>query len=101
MNKLGIEHVDGGDSKGTNQKAAAGTALAFPGNVEVAEACFTVKRQLEALQSENGLLRKAVEDLRQEIAGGGFNSGKYREMERKKSQEGDVSEELKKALMGA
>ncbi|KAK9921704.1 hypothetical protein M0R45_030205 [Rubus argutus] len=101
MNKIGIEHVDGGDSKGTNQKAAAGTALTFPGNVEVAEACFTVKRQLEALQSENGLLRKAVEDLRQEIAGGGFNSGKYREMERKKSQEGDVSEELKKALMGA
>ncbi|KAM5559016.1 hypothetical protein ABKV19_020589 [Rosa sericea] len=113
MNKIGIEHVDGGDSKGSSNTnaAAAGAALTFPGNVEVAEACFTVKRQLEALQSENGLLRKAVEDLRQEIAGGSFNSGKYRGMERssgnwgssnneKKSQEGDVSEELKKALMG-
>ncbi|XP_004304371.1 PREDICTED: uncharacterized protein LOC101292233 [Fragaria vesca subsp. vesca] len=113
MNKIGIEHVDGGDLKGGNTKAAAaGGAVTFPGNVEVAEACFTVKRQLEVLQSENGLLRKAVEDLRQEIAGGSFNSGKYRGMERssgnwgssnneKKSQEGDVSEELKKALMGA
>ncbi|XP_050383264.1 uncharacterized protein LOC126800025 [Argentina anserina] len=116
MNKIGIEHVDGGDSKGSNVKpaaaAAGGQALTFPGNVEVAEACFNVKRQLEALQSENGLLRKAVEELRQEITGGSFNSGKYRGMERsgghwgsgnneKKSQEGDVSEELKKALKGA
>lgn len=99
MNKIGIEHVDGGDSKGGNTKA--GGAVTFPGNVEVAEACFTVKRQLEVLQSENGLLRKAVEDLRQEIAGGSFRGKWGSSNNEKKSQEGDVSEELKKALMGA
>lgn len=113
MNKIGIEHVDVADSKAKTTKAAeVEKGLTFPGNAEVAEACFTVKRQLEALQSENGLLRKAVEDLRQEIAGatksisnsgniGGRNSGgkvEWRSNSEKRSSEGDVSEELKKAL---
>lgn len=113
MNKIGIEHVDVADSKGKTTKAAEmEKGLTFPGNAEVAEACFTVKRQLEALQSENGLLRKAVEDLRQEIAGatksisnsgniGGRNSGgkvDWRSNSEKGPSEGDVSEELKKAL---
>ncbi|KAJ7976012.1 Hsp90 co-chaperone Cdc37, N-terminally processed like [Quillaja saponaria] len=126
MNKIGIEHAEGGDLKG-NRKAVP--ELAFPGNSEVAEACFSVKRQLEVLQVENGLLRTAVDDLRREIGGvrstspgRGSDSGKYREVEKngtkptngrtdrrtneKKSSEfngfpgklteGDVKEELKK-----
>lgn len=130
MNKIGFEHVDGSDSKKAI-KAGPDLALAFPGNADVAEACFTVKRELEVLQAENGLLKKAVEDLRREFSGGNSfslvgdsNSGKYRDVERNgskgssgkfdrrnsekksseftgKSTEGDVSEELKKALMGA
>ncbi|GMN55900.1 hypothetical protein TIFTF001_025019 [Ficus carica] len=126
MNKIGIEHVDGHDSKTANN------AKAPLGNADVEEACFTVKRQLEVLRAENGLLRKAVEDLRREFAGdssaGSFESGgKYGEFDRNgsknnrgksdrrsnekkaseyggfagKSAEEDVSEELKKALKGA
>ncbi|KAK3227232.1 hypothetical protein Dsin_007094 [Dipteronia sinensis] len=108
MNKIGIEHVDGADPKGvTSNKAEVGS------NGDVAEVCFNVKKQLEVLQSENGLLKRAVEDLREEIIkgksiGGDLNSGKYREIDRnginkasKKSMEGDVNEELKKALKGA
>lgn len=121
MDKIGVEHVDGGDSKGKGKPDSA-----LPGNVDVAEACFTVKRQLEVLQAENGLLRNAVEDLRREISGGGSDSGKFREIERNgikpsnakidrrngdkrksdfdgfpgKPTEADVSEELKKALKG-
>ncbi|KAK2651306.1 hypothetical protein Ddye_018795 [Dipteronia dyeriana] len=105
MNKIGIEHVDGADPKGVaSNKAEVGS------NGDVAEVCFNVKRQLEVLQSENGLLRRAVEDLRQEIIkgksnGGDFNSGKIDRnginKASKKSMEGDVNEELKKALKGA
>ncbi|XP_068341043.1 uncharacterized protein [Pyrus communis] len=119
MNKIGIEHVDGGVSKAKTTKAAADNAMTFPGSAEVAEACFRVKHQLEALRTENGLLRKAVEDLRHEIAGaaksisisnafpeseinGGSrnSSGKvdWRSNGKNKSPEGDVAEELKKAL---
>ncbi|KAI9153007.1 hypothetical protein LWI28_004329 [Acer negundo] len=108
MNKIGIEHVDGADLKGVTSKKAEASS-----NGDVAEVCFNVKRQLEVLQSENGLLKRAVEDLRQEIIkgkpiGGDFNSGKYTEIDRnginkgsKKSMEGDTNEELKKALKGA
>ena len=128
MEKIGIEHVDGGDPK-TKRATKAGSD--FPANAEVAEACFTVKRQLEVLQAENGLLRNAVEDLRREITGirvvGGSDSGKHREVERNvakntngktdrinnekkspdfstfpgKATEKEVNEELKKALKGS
>ncbi|KAI4300699.1 hypothetical protein L6164_034045 [Bauhinia variegata] len=127
MDKIGVEHVDGSDSKGKGS-SKKGTEL---GNANVAETCLIVKRQLEVLQAENGLLRNAVEDLRREIAGGwsfgGSEFGKYREIERNgtkssngkadrrnnekkssdfnsipgKSMEADVNEELKKALKGA
>lgn len=123
MNKIGIKHVEGHDSATT---ATTKTQLE---NADVAEACFTVQRQLEMLHSENGLLKKAVDDLRRDIAvaggGGGWSSsssparsfdsgGKNdrRSNEKKgsgsdfngfssKSTEADVSEELKKALKGA
>nr|XP_023906729.1 uncharacterized protein LOC112018438 [Quercus suber]POF18247.1 hypothetical protein CFP56_12475 [Quercus suber] len=108
MNKIGIEHVDGGDSK---KKTSPDEN--FPASGDVAEACFTVKRQLEILHAENGLLKKAVEDLRREFKsvgdlssgernGNKSSGGKFdRRNNDKKSNEGDVNEELKKALMGA
>ncbi|WRX25406.1 hypothetical protein QQP08_017893 [Theobroma cacao] len=117
MDKIGIEHVDSVESKqAISTDSKAGSELGS--NADLATACYTVKRQLEALQAENGLLKRAVEDLRREISGGQFgdlNSGTYREMERngvsrskmerrnndKKSTEVDVNEELKKALKGA
>ncbi|OIW10479.1 hypothetical protein TanjilG_00417 [Lupinus angustifolius] len=104
MDKIGVELLNGsGDSK-----VAAGTDS--PVNRDVVEVCLNVKRQLEVLQGENGLLRNAIENLRREIgSGGGFELGKYREFERnggkssdekrngKNSKEADKSEELKKA----
>lgn len=125
MNKIGVEHVDGADSKEKTSKKEAGQQLGITGKADVVEVCFNLKRQMEILQSENGLLKKAVEDLRREILdgksnpfNGDLNSGKYREFERngnnkasnnrndrrngeKKSMESDVNEELKRALKGA
>lgn len=124
MNKIGVEHVDGADSKEKTSKKEAGQELGITGKADVVEVCFNLKRQMEILQSENGLLKKAVEDLRLEILdgksnpfNGDLNSGKYREFERngnnkasnnrndrrngeKKSMESDVNEELKRALKG-
>ncbi|XP_030453201.1 uncharacterized protein LOC115674829 [Syzygium oleosum] len=86
MNKIGIEHVES-----TNSKAAAKVAPEpkFAGGVDVAEACFSMKHQLEVLQAENGSLKKAIEDLRQEFSARksnspvvGTDSSKYREFER-------------------
>lgn len=115
LNKIGIEHVEREDSKKTASKAGPDSAL--PANVDVAEACFTVKRHLEVLQAENGLLKKAVEDLRREFAAaakslspvGESSPGKYRDVERngskasggKSDRRNSENEELKKALMGA
>lgn len=125
MNKIGVEHVDGADSKEKTSKKEAGQQLGITGKADVVEVCFNLKRQMEILQSENGLLKKAVEDLRREILdgksnpfNGDLNSGKYREFERngnnkasnnrndrrngeKKSMESDANEELKRALKGA
>lgn len=124
MNKIGVEHVDGADSKEKTSKKEAGQQLGITGKADVVEVCFNLKRQMEILQSENGFLKKAVEDLRREILdgksnpfNGDLNSGKYREFERngnnkasnnrndrrngeKKSMESDVNEELKRALKG-
>ncbi|CAK7342360.1 unnamed protein product [Dovyalis caffra] len=121
MNKVGIEHVDGRDER-SKKEGTTGKVGMDLGNADVAEACLGLKRQLEVLQSENGHLKKAVEELREEIGGGklltgDLNSGKYersgikspssgnykidRRTNEKKSMEGDVNEELKKALKGA
>ncbi|KAH7526071.1 hypothetical protein JRO89_XSUnG0066500 [Xanthoceras sorbifolium] len=121
MNKIGIEHVDGGDRKGGTSNKAVGpeAEVSLRGNNDdVAEVCFNVKRQVEVLVAENGLLKRAVEDLRQEIINGNpiagdSRSGKHRQVERNgiskasnhkidnKSMEGNVNEELKKAVKGA
>ncbi|OWM82661.1 uncharacterized protein LOC116208579 [Punica granatum] len=71
MNKIGIEHVpEGFNSKQEpkGQEKSSGKESNFPGDSDLAEACFSVKRQLEILQAENGMLRKAIEDLRREFS---------------------------------
>lgn len=115
MDKIGVEHMmECGVSK---EKVSAGEKSRVPASADVAEACFAVKRQMEVLQAENGLLRNAVEDLRREIVGVRTSSsvmGKspnLRKNEKKttsdygnfpgKSTEAEASEKLKKALMGA
>ncbi|XP_010524460.1 PREDICTED: uncharacterized protein LOC104802510 [Tarenaya hassleriana] len=93
MNKIGIEHVDGPHTKGGRPANDPGkTSVQSQGlhGADVAEACLAVKRQLEALQSENGQLKRAVEDLRRELSNDrpfspvamDFGSSKYREAER-------------------
>lgn len=71
MNKIGIEYVpEGSNSKQEpkGQEKASRKDRTFPGNRDVAEACFSAKRQLEILQAQNGLLKKTTEGLRQEFA---------------------------------
>ncbi|KAL1550013.1 hypothetical protein AAHA92_18028 [Salvia divinorum] len=64
MDKIGIEQVARADSK----KAKLG-----PAYNDVAEACLEVKKQLEVIQAENGLLSKALIDLRSDVAAGKMN----------------------------
>lgn len=124
MDKISIEHVAKKDSK-------VGPGLNLAGSDDVAGVCLDVKKQLEIIQAENGLLRKALYDLRSDIAAGKMNlplleSGSGRgeregskfsgsgRVDRRgnggdrkqsevngKAMEGDVNEELKKALMGS
>ncbi|CAH8362147.1 unnamed protein product [Eruca vesicaria subsp. sativa] len=120
MDKIGIEHVDGG--KEVNNKPTGDSG------VDVGKVCLF----MEELRSENRELKRAVEDLRGVMMTSsnvsvdyGSHSSKQREGERssngrargdvrrssertasdcggKKSKgEGDVAEELKKALKGA
>ncbi|KAK7392810.1 hypothetical protein VNO78_21258 [Psophocarpus tetragonolobus] len=115
MDKIGVEHMmecsGGGESK---KRESNGGEKLSPAS-DVAAACFAVKRQMEVLQAENGLLRGAVEDLRREILGGS-ESGKGKNPNSRKSSnktasdfanfpakstQVEASEELKKALKGA
>ena len=67
MDKITIEHVDSSDAKQATPTAIkAGPEVGT--NADMVEACYTVKGQLEALQTENGLLKRAVEDLSREIS---------------------------------
>lgn len=87
MNKIGIEHVVDGDKKESN-KVVSG--LNLQGSDGVGETYLVVKRQLELIQVENEMLRKAMNDLKSEFAAGkwivptagGGELGKYREGER-------------------
>ncbi|KAJ6300542.1 hypothetical protein OIU76_021352 [Salix suchowensis] len=78
MNKIGIEQGDGRDERSKKEGTAEKAGMDL-GNAEVAEACLGVKRQLEVLQSENGHLKKAVEELSEEmkLLGGDLKPGKY------------------------
>ena len=85
MNKIGIEHVDSGDSK---EDAKPSPPSNLTGNADMIETSMMVKRHLEVLQAENGLLKKSIDDLRSEFATSPFtphrpiDSGKYRESDR-------------------
>ncbi|KAL2326924.1 hypothetical protein Fmac_020351 [Flemingia macrophylla] len=112
MDKIGVEHtVDcaggGGGELKKKKKKAVPQVPAAGDPADVAEACLAVKRQMEVLQAESGLLRSAVEDLRREIVGVrgvGAEFGKGRNPSARKSEKKttdvEASEELKKALMG-
>ncbi|KAI3446426.1 hypothetical protein Pfo_003091 [Paulownia fortunei] len=63
MNKIGIEHVAKANSKGEK----VGPAEKYD---KLTEACLEVKKQLQVIQAENGLLSKALTDLRSDIAVG-------------------------------
>ncbi|KAK1367449.1 POU domain, class 2, transcription factor 2 like [Heracleum sosnowskyi] len=60
MNKIGIEHVAVVKDKKECDQVEQGSG-------DVAAACLDVRRQLEAIQVENGKLRRAMEDLSSEI----------------------------------
>lgn len=66
LNKIGIEHVAKEDKKE---------------DADVADTCFSVKRQLETLRSENALLGNALEDLRAEFGRGHRGERKSPEFE--------------------
>ncbi|KAL2480550.1 hypothetical protein Adt_33516 [Abeliophyllum distichum] len=66
MNKIGIEHVAKDESKGAKEGPGAKDA-------DLVGVCLDVKRQLEFIQAENGLLRKALNDLRSDIGSGKMN----------------------------
>ena len=85
MNKIGIEHVKCDDSK-EDPKPSPPSNLT--GKADMTEASMMVKRHLEVLQAENGLLKKSIDDLRSEFATSSLmphrpmDSGKYRESDR-------------------
>ncbi|XP_009417294.2 uncharacterized protein LOC103997713 [Musa acuminata AAA Group] len=61
MSKISIEHgANGRDAPATEKKGSDG---------ELLEERSSMRRQLEALQAENGTLRRAVEELRAEVGG--------------------------------
>lgn len=68
LNKIGIEHVAKEDKKvGPNHEVGS-----LGSSADLAETCFTVKRQLETLRSENAQLGKALDDLKVEFGNKGF-----------------------------
>ncbi|KNA11651.1 hypothetical protein SOVF_132850 [Spinacia oleracea] len=71
LNKIGIEHVAKDDSKKVDPDDVA-RSVSVASSAELAETCFTVKRQLETLRSENAQLGKSLEDLKGEFANKGF-----------------------------
>ncbi|PIA48579.1 hypothetical protein AQUCO_01400874v1 [Aquilegia coerulea] len=97
MNKISIEHVAGDGLKidnGKNKKKHADMEK------EAEEVCIDVKRQLDVLHAENGLLRRAVDELKSEIGIGksGKSVGDYSNSERKASDIGNFMDiEAKKA----
>ncbi|KAL6539862.1 hypothetical protein OROHE_011633 [Orobanche hederae] len=63
MNKIGIKHV----AKSNTKEEKVGACEKYD---KLAEACLDVKKQLEVIHVENGLLGKALNDLRSDIAAG-------------------------------
>lgn len=108
MNKIGIEHVDGKETKSANNPGRVSDP-GLPGNADVAEACLAVRRQMEELRTENSQLKRSVEDLRQEITNVrpfpstpmDFGSSRYCEDEKSSNAGKSKAEELKKAVKGS
>ncbi|XP_057548445.1 uncharacterized protein LOC130826858 [Amaranthus tricolor] len=90
LNKIGIEHVAKEDKKGgpTNVGPQSGSAA------DMAETCFTIKRQLETLRSENAMLGKALDDLKVEFGSKGnkVNNGGRKLMEVENQGDGGIGE---------
>ncbi|XP_073287325.1 uncharacterized protein [Primulina huaijiensis] len=63
MNKIGIEHM-------TKSRPIAEKTEPGPKYAEVADACLEMKKHMELIQAENGLLSKALRDLRSDISAG-------------------------------
>lgn len=63
MNKIGIEHV----AKANSKREKVGSSEEYE---KLGAACLDVKKQLEMIQAENGLLTKALSDLRSDISAG-------------------------------
>lgn len=118
MSKISIEHVLADDKTRRKEEGKVGeVSKGVVGAADVAEACMSVKKQLDAIQLENGILRRAVEELKGSIPvsaaagptrdadisrGSGKREGKNLEASgRAVQKKEDVNEELKKALMGA
>lgn len=119
MSKISIEYL------AEDKRKVKGDDVSKGAN-DVAEACMSVRKQLEAIQAENGMLRKAVDEIRGSIpvtpAGGQVSAAPPREADvsskgvrrEVRHLEGsgrpapatgpkkeEMTEELKKALMGA
>ncbi|XP_073283532.1 uncharacterized protein [Primulina huaijiensis] len=93
MNKIGIEHIT--KSKPTGEKTEPG-----PKYAEVADAWLDMKNQMEQIQAENGLLSKALRDLRSDIAAGKMNFlpydwNNYSTGTKRRSKGGKQSPEMK------
>ncbi|CAM8973879.1 unnamed protein product [Rhodiola kirilowii] len=71
MNKISVEHSRGGKAKEISQRDSVVPHSA--GKDEISMMCNGVRHQLEALRDENGMLRKAMDDLRSEISIGKMN----------------------------
>lgn len=105
MNKIAIEHAESADlkekTKDDKKQLLMSQEIGLTGNANMSELCFNIKRQLEILQAENGLLKKAVDDVRQEIVINNptptqdLNSGSRSKEKIWAAMEGDVKEELK------
>ncbi|XP_024975422.1 uncharacterized protein LOC112513404 [Cynara cardunculus var. scolymus] len=99
INKIGIEHV-ARDHCRTSSKAG-------PGSSDVADAFLGVKKQLEMIQAENGMLRKAMDNLKAEfsaVKSGNnavrFNGGDKGHFGRKAMDDDLVNDELKNGSKG-
>ncbi|XP_073132500.1 uncharacterized protein [Henckelia pumila] len=93
MNKIGIEHI-------TKSKPAGEKTDPAPKYAEVADACLDMKKQMELIQAENGLLSKALRDLRSDIAAGKmdflpYDRNNYSAGTERRSKGGKQSPEMK------
>ncbi|KAK4765945.1 hypothetical protein SAY87_007587 [Trapa incisa] len=92
MDKIGIEHLASVNSYPDPEGQENAPAIHVGNNT--LEAFFAVKRQLEILQAENGMLKKDVEDLRHEFLSKSSNptkpvtldSVRYRDIDRNENR---------------